>query len=150
MTVADLAIIAGLVFAWGTLSARLERFDMTAPIVFTLAGVLLAHGPLAPLGIAPGSEVVKVLTEATLALVLFSDASRVGLHQLRADLGLCVRLGAGNFPLIWHAATSAEEEQASSVPGAAWRARRACCSRASGRRELPRALVTSGDRRGSP
>ena len=87
MTVADLAIIAGLVFAWGTLSARLERFDMTAPIVFTVAGVLLTHGPLAPLGITPGSEVVKVLTEATLALVLFSDASRVGLHQLRADAG---------------------------------------------------------------
>ncbi len=93
MTVADLAIIAGLVFAWGTLSARLERFDMTAPIVFTLAGVLLTHGPLAPLGITPGSEVVKVLAEATLVLVLFSDASRVGLHQLRADLGLCAAAG---------------------------------------------------------
>ena len=70
MTVADLAIIAGLVFAWGTLSARLERFDVTAPIVFTVAGVLLTHGLLAPLEITPGSEVVKVLTEATLALVL--------------------------------------------------------------------------------
>gem|GEM_PF-6641585 len=94
---------------------------------------------------------VKVPAEATLALLLFSDAPRVGLHQLRADLGLCVRLlGAGNFPLIWHAATSAEEEQASSGPGAAWRARRASCSRTSGRRELPQALVTSGDRRGSP
>ena len=65
MTVADLAIIAGLVFAWGTLSARLERFDVTAPIVFTAAGVLLTHGLLAPLGITPGSEVVKVLAEAT-------------------------------------------------------------------------------------
>ena len=40
MTSADLAIIAALIFAWGTLSARLERFDMTAPIVFTAAGVL--------------------------------------------------------------------------------------------------------------
>ena len=99
MTVADLAIIAGLVFAWGTLSARLERFDMTAPIVFTVAGVLLTHGPLAPLGITPGSEVVKVLTEATLALVLFSDASRVALHQLRADLGLCLRLLGIGLPL---------------------------------------------------
>ena len=65
MTVADLAIIAGLVFAWGTLPARLERFDVTAPIVFTAAGVLLTHGLLAPLGITPGSEVVKVLAEAT-------------------------------------------------------------------------------------
>ena len=99
MTIADLAIIAGLVFAWGTLSARLERFDMTAPIVFTVAGVLLTHGPLAPLGITPGSEVVKVLAEATLALVLFSDASRVGLHQLRADLGLCLRLLGIGLPL---------------------------------------------------
>ena len=99
MTVADLAIVAGLVFAWGTLSARLERLDMTAPIVFTVAGVLLTHGPLAPLGVAPGREVVKVLTEATLALVLFSDASRVGLYQLRADLGLCLRLLAIGLPL---------------------------------------------------
>src|SRR5690348_2083823 len=99
MTVADLAIIAGLVFAWGTLSARLERFDMTAPIVFTAAGVLLTHGLLAPLGITPGSEVVKVLAEATLALVLFSDASRIGLHQLRADLGLCLRLLGIGLPL---------------------------------------------------
>ena len=99
MTVADLAIIAGLVFAWGMVSARLERFDMTAPIVFTAAGVLLAHGPLAPLGITPSSEVVKVLAEATLALVLFSDASRVGLHPLRADLGLCLRLLGIGLPL---------------------------------------------------
>jgi sodium/hydrogen antiporter len=56
VTVAGLAIIAGLAFAWGTLSARLERFDMTAPIVFTAAGVLLTHGPLAPLGVAPSTE----------------------------------------------------------------------------------------------
>jgi NhaP-type Na+/H+ or K+/H+ antiporter len=99
VTVADLAIIAGLVFAWGTLSARLERFDMTAPIVFTAAGVLLTHGPLAPLGVAPSIEVVKVLAEATLALMLFSDASRVGLGQLRADLGLCLRLLGIGLPL---------------------------------------------------
>lgn len=92
MTSADLAIIAGLVFAWGMLSARLERFDMTAPIVFTATGVLLTHGPLAPLGITPSAEVVKVLAEATLTLVLFSDASRVRLDHLRADLGLCLRL----------------------------------------------------------
>ncbi|MFF7238187.1 cation:proton antiporter [Streptomyces collinus] len=99
MTVADLAIIAGLVFAWGMLSARLERFDMTAPIVFTAVGVLLTHGPLTPLGITPSGEVVKVLAEATLALVLFSDASRVGLRELRADLGLCLRLLLIGLPL---------------------------------------------------
>ena len=30
MSESDLAIMAALVFAWGTLSARLERFDVTA------------------------------------------------------------------------------------------------------------------------
>ena len=88
MTVADLAIIAALIFVWGALSARLERTDMTAPILFTAAGLLLTHGPLRPLGIEPSKESVKLLAEVTLALVLFSDASRVGLRNLRADAGL--------------------------------------------------------------
>ena len=53
MSESDLAIVAALVFVWGTLSARLERFDVTAPIIFVLAGVLLTHGPLAVLSITP-------------------------------------------------------------------------------------------------
>src|SRR5690348_10109926 len=99
MSASDLAIVAALVFAWGTLSARLERFDVTAPIVFILAGLLLTHGPLAPLGFAPSNEVVKTLAEITLVLVLFSDASRVGLRDLRTDMGLCIRLLAIGLPL---------------------------------------------------
>jgi NhaP-type Na+/H+ or K+/H+ antiporter len=99
VSVADLAIVAALVFGWGTLSARLERFDVTAPIIFVLAGLLLAHGPLAVLGVAPSNEVIKELAEFTLALVLFSDASRVGLHELRVDAGLYVRLLGVALPL---------------------------------------------------
>jgi sodium/hydrogen antiporter len=97
MTVADLTIIAALIFVRGTLPARLERFDMTAPIVFTAAGV--THGPLAPLGVTPSPEQVKVLAEATLALVPFSDASHVGLHHLRADLAPCLRVLGIGLPL---------------------------------------------------
>jgi NhaP-type Na+/H+ or K+/H+ antiporter len=99
VSVADLAIVAALVFGWGTLSARLERFDVTAPIIFVLAGLLLAHGPLAVLGVAPSNELIKELAEFTLALVLFSDASRVGLHELRVDAGLYVRLLGVALPL---------------------------------------------------
>ena len=47
MSPSDLALVAGIVFLWGTLSARLERYDVTAPIIFVLAGLLLTHGPLA-------------------------------------------------------------------------------------------------------
>ena len=43
----DLAIVAALVFGWGTLSTRPELFDVTAPITCVLAGLLLTHGPLA-------------------------------------------------------------------------------------------------------
>jgi NhaP-type Na+/H+ or K+/H+ antiporter len=99
MSVADLAIVAALVFGWGTLSARLERFDVTAPITFVLAGLLLTHGPLAFLSMAPSKELIKELAEFTLALVLFSDASRVGLHELRADAGMYLRLLGAALPV---------------------------------------------------
>ncbi len=99
MTIADVAIVAALVFAWGIVSARLERWEVTAPAIFVLAGLLLTHGPLAPLAFTPSRVLIKDLAEATLVLVLFSDASRVGLRDLRADMGLCVRLLAIGLPL---------------------------------------------------
>ena len=99
MSTSDLALVAALIFAWGTLSARLERSDVTAPIAFVLAGVLLTHSPLAPLGYMPSPATVKVLAEFTLVLVLFSDASRVGLRELRHDMGPCLRLLAVGLPL---------------------------------------------------
>jgi len=99
VSIADLAIVAALVFGWGTLSARLERFDVTAPITFVLAGLVLTHGPLAFLSVAPSKELIKELAEFTLALVLFSDASRVGLHELRADAGMYLRLLGAALPV---------------------------------------------------
>ena len=35
-------IVMATIFGWGTVSARLERADLSAPIVFTLVGALLA------------------------------------------------------------------------------------------------------------
>jgi NhaP-type Na+/H+ or K+/H+ antiporter len=99
VSISDLAVVAALIFGWGTLSARLERFDVTAPITFVAAGVLLTHGPLAFLGVAPSNELIKELAEFTLALVLFSDASRVGLHELRADAALYLRLLGAALPM---------------------------------------------------
>ena len=99
MSVSDLAIVAALVFGWGALSARLERFEVTAPITFVVAGLLLTHWPLAFLSVTPSRELIKELAEFTLALVLFSDASRVGLHELRVDAGLYLRLLGVALPL---------------------------------------------------
>ena len=90
-------VIAAAVFLWGVLSGRLERADLTAPIVFTVVGALLhraglVHGDLAP-------ETLKPLVEVTLVWVLFSDAARVRVHDLRDDVGLVVRLLAVGLPL---------------------------------------------------
>ena len=49
--------------------------------------------------INPHSSTILSLAEVTLALVLFTDASRVNIHQLRTDLGLPVRLLAIGLPL---------------------------------------------------
>jgi NhaP-type Na+/H+ or K+/H+ antiporter len=99
MSASDVAIVTAIVFVWGTLSARLERYDVTAPIIFVIAGLLLTHGLLSPLGFAPSHELVKALAEITLVLVLFADASRVRLSDLRADMGLCLRLLGIGLPL---------------------------------------------------
>ncbi|MEU8613714.1 cation:proton antiporter [Actinoplanes sp. NPDC048791] len=95
MTSGALALIAAVVFAWGAFSARLERADLTAPMVFVGVGMLLALG----LPAGAGAAGVTVLTEATLAWVLFSDASRVGLRELRSDAGVYGRLLGLALPL---------------------------------------------------
>ncbi len=90
-------VVAATIFLWGVISARLERADLTAPIVFMAVGAVLAgagavDGPAAP-------ETVKPLVEITLVWVLFSDAALLRVQDLRADVGMCVRLLAIGLPL---------------------------------------------------
>jgi sodium/hydrogen antiporter len=97
MTAATVAVIAATVFIWGAVSARLQRADLTAPIVFVAVGVLLAA--VAPLDPEAEAATVKLLTEVTLVWVLFSDAARVGVRDLRADAGVFGRLLGLALPL---------------------------------------------------
>lgn len=90
-------VAAAVVFVWGAVSARLQRADLTAPIVFTAVGATLAGFGLVHPSIAP--ETLKPLVEITLVWVLFSDAARVRVHDLRGDLGRVLRLLAIGLPL---------------------------------------------------
>ncbi len=94
-----LAIAAGCVVLWSVLSARLERLDISAPIAFLVMGLAVTHGPLALIHFNPHSSTMRSLAELTLALVLFTDASRVNVHELRRDIGLPIRLLALGLPL---------------------------------------------------
>lgn len=96
MTSGVLAAIGAAVFAWGVLSARLQRADLTAPIVFVVLGVALS----AAISVEGAeAESLKILAETTLVWVLFSDAARVGVRELRSDAGLYVRLLAVALPI---------------------------------------------------
>ncbi|XVV09819.1 cation:proton antiporter [Actinoplanes sp. CA-131856] len=88
MTAGAVVLIALAVFGWGVVSARLERLNLTAPMVFVAVGVVLALA----FDVDRHTEGVALLTEATLVWVLFSDASRVGPRELRHDAGVYGRL----------------------------------------------------------
>jgi sodium/hydrogen antiporter len=96
---AAIAVISGCVVLWGLVSARLERWDVTAPIAFVLLGLLAANGPLSLVHLQLRSSDIRILAEITLALVLFSDASRVNAKTLRAHAELPARLLVIGLPL---------------------------------------------------
>ena len=96
---AVLGAAAGCIILWSLVAARLERLYVTAPIAFVVMGLVITHGPLAFIHFNPHSSTIRSLAEVTLALVLFTDASRVNVHELRHDLGLPVRLLAVGLPL---------------------------------------------------
>ncbi len=93
------AVVSGCVIAWGLLSARLERLDVSAPIAFVLLGLGATHGPLALIHLHLRSAAIRSLAEVTLALVLFADATRVNARALRADSALPARLLGIGLPL---------------------------------------------------
>jgi len=98
MDAVAVAATALVVFVWGLFSARLARADLSAPIVFVAVGLLLSEG-LHVIDPELSHEATKVLAEVTLVWVLFADAARVGLRELRADLALYTRLLAVGLPL---------------------------------------------------
>ncbi|MGO8871138.1 MAG: cation:proton antiporter [Acidimicrobiales bacterium] len=96
---AVLAVAAACIVLWAVVSARIERLYISAAIAFLVMGLVTTHGPLAIVHVNPHSSTVRSLAEVTLALVLFTDASRVNIHELRCDLGLPTRLLAVGLPL---------------------------------------------------
>jgi sodium/hydrogen antiporter len=90
-------IIVAVIFLWGTVSARLTRADLTAPIAFVAVGALLGALDLIDAPSAP--ETLTPLVEITLVWILFSDAARVPVQKLRDDLGRYLRLLGLGLPL---------------------------------------------------
>ena len=95
----SLAIVALALIAVAAFSKRLSGSPITPAIVFVSIGLLVGPRVLGEVDIPSTSSTVRALAEATLALVLFSDASRIDLIALRREISLPARLLGIGLPL---------------------------------------------------
>lgn len=94
-----LPVIAGVLLAFAAVSGRVAGTPVTAPIIFTLGGLLFGATAVGVIDVESTAETVRLLAEVTLALVLFSDASKVNASTLRTEIALPARLLGIGLPL---------------------------------------------------
>ena len=94
-----LPVIAVTVLLYAAVSRKLEGTSITAAMVFTGAGLLVGANTLGLVDPTPAGETVKLLAEATLAVVLFGDAARIDLRALRGEYKVPARLLGIGLPL---------------------------------------------------
>jgi NhaP-type Na+/H+ or K+/H+ antiporter len=82
----------GLIFLYVLFSAKLERTIITAPILFTVTGFLIATYFPEWLGNELKLEVFLMMAEVGLVMILFSDATRLNIKALKSFGFLPVRL----------------------------------------------------------
>ena len=95
----SLAIVALALLGVASISGRLSGTPVTPTILFVAIGLLVGPKVLDGVDLSSTSGTVQALAEATLALVLFCDASRIDLGRLRRDAGVPLRLLGIGLPL---------------------------------------------------
>jgi sodium/hydrogen antiporter len=95
----SLAIAALALLGVAAVSRLLSGTPVTPTMLLVAVGLLVGPQLLDGVDLSSRSSAVRALAEATLTLVLFSDASRVGLHQLRRGVGVPLRLLGLGLPL---------------------------------------------------
>jgi sodium/hydrogen antiporter len=89
MELAALCLTLVAIVLWAGISTRAAV--ISTPIFFVAVGLVLAEG-LHLFDVETDSHQVKIIAEVALVWVLFADASRIRISDLRADLGRCIRL----------------------------------------------------------
>lgn len=99
MTEGTFAVLALLVLGWAVTSGLLSRVNINGPLLFTGTGYVFANPDWGPLSVDFEAASVHVIAELTLALLLFADASRVSIAQVKRDARLPARLLGVGLPL---------------------------------------------------
>lgn len=95
----DLLVIAMFVIAFGLVSNRLADTSLTPHMAYVAFGIVAGGSGLGLLDLPLSSEGVTLLAEATLVLVLYSDAARLDLRVLRREAAIPARLLGIGLPL---------------------------------------------------
>jgi sodium/hydrogen antiporter len=93
------AVLALFLLGYSVIAGRVERSWISGPIMFTAAGVILGPNVLGLLRLPLDAGDLRVLAEATLAMVLFTDAANADLRVLRSTVALPGRLLLIGLPL---------------------------------------------------
>jgi sodium/hydrogen antiporter len=102
-----LAGIALVLMAYAAMSGRLASTPVTQAMVFVAIGLLAGNRALELIEADAAGQFVRHLAEATLTLVLFTDAVRVNLGRLRRESLVPARLLGIGLPLTIVAGTLA-------------------------------------------
>ena len=92
-------LVSGALLGVAAISRRLVGTPITPAILFVGFGLLVGPKALDGIDLSSTDAAVRLLAEATLALVLFCDASRIDLGQLRRSVGVPLRLLGVGLPL---------------------------------------------------
>ena len=76
----EFAIFAAIVFGFALVSRRVERLEVTAPMAFIAAGMLLGASHVVSSSL--NTEFLLLVGTIALVLVLFTDASRINIRCL--------------------------------------------------------------------
>ncbi len=101
-----IAVVAAGFIGFALVSRRLESSILTPPMVFTAFGLVIGEAVLGLADLDLGHGFIHGLAEVTLILVLFSDAARIDLGQLRRDHDLPQRMLLVGMPLTIAAGTA--------------------------------------------
>ena len=99
MDIQSLAIIVGGLLLFSLISGRLRDTIITAPLVFVGFGLVIGSGGAGVAHIDPGHGMIHFIAECTLILVLFTDAARIKLDDVRRDHNLPQRMLVFGLPL---------------------------------------------------
>ena len=100
-----LGVFVLLVFLFSLVSKRSQKSIISAPMVFTLAGILMFVLFPEIYDFEVKNKTIKTIGEITLAVVIFSEASRISLRQARKESDLPGRLLIIGMPLTIIAGT---------------------------------------------